>query len=208
MLKHELLEIIANGENSVVEFKRDDLRAEQLAKEIVAFANSYGGKLFVGIEDDGTISGIQRADFEPWVMDSVCGRYVHPSLVPKYEEIQVEEGLRVAVISIPMGSSKPYVVHHNDREDFYIRVGSISKLASREQIVRMSASGGMLHVETMPVPRTSMKSMDKARLENYFRDILSEPSLPKLKKNGKRGWKIWGFWPAAQIRKRPAQLLA
>jgi ATP-dependent DNA helicase RecG len=178
MLKHELIEIIANGENSEIEFKRDDIRPEQLAKEIVAFANTYGGKLFVGIEDDGSLSGIQRADLEPWVMDTVCGRYIHPALVPKYEEIQVDVKQRVAVITVPMGSSKPYVVRNKDREDFYIRVGSISRLASREQIVRMSASGGMLHVETMPVPRTSMKSLDKARLENYFRDILAEPSLP------------------------------
>lgn len=45
MLKSELLEIIANGENSGVEFKRDDLRPEQLAKEIVALLNFQGGKL-------------------------------------------------------------------------------------------------------------------------------------------------------------------
>lgn len=179
MLKHELLEIIANGENSEIEFKRDDIRPEQLAKEIVAFANTYGGKLIMGIEDSGIISGIQRADLEPWVMDTVCGRYIHPALVPKYEEIQVDAKQRVAVITVPMGISKPYVVRNNDREDFYIRVGSISRLASREQIVRMSAAGGMLHVETLPVPRTSLKSLDKARLENYFRDILAEPSLPQ-----------------------------
>ncbi len=178
MLKNELLEVIANGENSEVEFKRDDIRPEQLAKEIVAFANTYGGKLFVGIEDDGSISGIQRTDLEHWIMDTVCGRYIHPVIIPKYEEIQVDQGKRIAVISVLMGSSKPYVVRHNDREDFYIRVGSTSKLATREQIVRLSASGGMLHVETMPIPRTSLKSLDKARLENYFRDILSEPSLP------------------------------
>lgn len=64
MLKSELLEIIANGENSGVEFKRDDLRPEQLAKEIVALLNFQGGKLLLGVEDDGTISGIQRGDLE------------------------------------------------------------------------------------------------------------------------------------------------
>ena len=45
MLKNELLEIIANGENSGVEFKRDDLRPEQLAKEIVAMVNFQGGTI-------------------------------------------------------------------------------------------------------------------------------------------------------------------
>ncbi|MDR3123170.1 MAG: putative DNA binding domain-containing protein, partial [Treponema sp.] len=53
MLKSELLEIIANGENSGVEFKRDDIKPEQLAREIVAFANAYGGRILLGVEDDG-----------------------------------------------------------------------------------------------------------------------------------------------------------
>jgi ATP-dependent DNA helicase RecG len=78
MLKSDLLEIIANGENSGVEFKRDDLRPEQLAKEIVALANLQGGVILIGVEDEGTISGIQRHDLETWVMDTVITHYVHP----------------------------------------------------------------------------------------------------------------------------------
>jgi len=98
MLKSELLEIIAHGESSGVEFKRDDLRPEQLAKEIVALANFQGGKLLLGVEDDGSISGIQRDDLETWVMDTVFGRYVHPWILPFYEEVGFEDGKRVAVI--------------------------------------------------------------------------------------------------------------
>ena len=92
MLKSELLEIIANGENSGVEFKRDDLRPEQLAKEIVALVNFQGGKLLLGVEDDGSITGIQRPDLETWVMDTVFGRYVHPLILPFYEEVLLDEG--------------------------------------------------------------------------------------------------------------------
>lgn len=71
MRNAELLELIANGENSGVEFKRDDIRPEQLAKEIVAMANFQGGKLLLGVEDDGTVSGIQRTNFGEWVMNVV-----------------------------------------------------------------------------------------------------------------------------------------
>lgn len=71
MLKSELLELIANGENSGVEFKRDDIRPEQLAREIVALANFQGGRVLLGVEDDGGISGIQREDLE--TMDHGCG---------------------------------------------------------------------------------------------------------------------------------------
>lgn len=69
MLKTELLEIIANGENSGVEFQRDDIRPEQLAKEVVAMANFQGGRILLGVEDDGVISGVQRSDLEEWVMN-------------------------------------------------------------------------------------------------------------------------------------------
>ena len=53
MLKTELLEIIANGESSGLEFKRDDIRPEDLAREVVALANLKGGRVLIGVEDDG-----------------------------------------------------------------------------------------------------------------------------------------------------------
>lgn len=179
MLKNELSEYIRNGENSFVEFKQDNVRPEQIAKELVAFANSNGGKLFIGVDDDGEISGIQRANLEPWIMDTICTRYINPSIIPTYEEVHLEDGLRVAVVTVSMGVSKPYVVKKKDKDDIYIRIGSISKLANREQIIRLSASGGLLDEETLAVRRTSLRNLDRARLENYFKDILQEPSMPK-----------------------------
>ena len=82
MLKTELLEIIANGENSGVEFKRDDIRPEQLAKEVVAMANFQGGRILLGVEDDGVISSIQRDDLEEWVMN-VFQNKIHPMIFKK-----------------------------------------------------------------------------------------------------------------------------
>jgi len=87
LLKSELLEIISNGENSGVEFKRDDIRPEQLAREIVALANLKGGYILLGVEDDGTISGITRSNLSEWMADTVFGRYVHPQILPYYEEM-------------------------------------------------------------------------------------------------------------------------
>ena len=152
MTKSELIEIIANGENSGTEFKSDtDLRPEQLAKEIVALANFQGGRILIGVEDDGDITGIHRDRLEHWVMDTVFGRKVHPMILPFYEEIQIDESRRVAVVTITQGTSKPYVVRHNDREEIYARVGSTSRRATREQQARLFAIGGMLHAELLPV---------------------------------------------------------
>ena len=81
MNKSELQELIRNGENSGVEFIHDqELRPEQLAKEVVALANFQGGRIFIGVDDDGTVTGVQSSNLERWVMDSVFGRKVHPSI--------------------------------------------------------------------------------------------------------------------------------
>ena len=177
MLKTELLEIIANGENSGVEFKRDDIRPEQLAKEIVALANVQGGRILLGVEDDGQITGLQRPETQEWILN-VFRDKVHPQIIPFYEEIVIEENLRVGVITLSMGVSKPYVVRHNNREEIYIRMGDRSELASREQQLRLFESGGMLHVEILPVAGTSLRNIDTDRLDYYLRSIIKDPEIP------------------------------
>jgi ATP-dependent DNA helicase RecG len=178
MLKSELAQIIANGENSGVEFKRDDCRPEQLAREIVAMVNLNGGIVLLGVEDDGTISGIQRKNLEEWVMDTVVSKKIHPLILPFYEEILVGDQKKVAAISFTQGVAKPYVLRHNNREDIYIRIGSTSRLATREQQARLFASGGLLHTELLPVSGTTIDSLDRDRIEDYLRNILSDPEIP------------------------------
>jgi len=177
MLKSELLEIIANGENSGIEFKRDDIRPEQLAKEVVALANFQRGRILLGVEDDGVLSGIRRPNLEEWVMN-VFRDLVHPMLLPFYEEVQIDPQKRVAVISFPAGVSKPYVLRHKGSEDIYIRVGTTSRLASREQQARLFSIGGLLHPELMPVAGTDLRSLDRARLIDYLSDVIDDPDVP------------------------------
>lgn len=184
MLKAELLEIVRSGENSGVEFKRDDVRPEQLAKEIVALANFQGGRVLLGVEDDGRISGIHRPDLETWVMDTVFGRYVHPMILPFYEEVEVEAGKRVAVITVSMGVAKPYVVRHGDREEIFIRMGSTSRHATREQQARLFQSGGLLHAEALPVSGTALADLDLGRLTDYVINLVGDEEAP----SSPEGW--------------------
>ena len=177
MLKTELLEIIANGENSGVEFKRDDIRPEHLAKEIVALVNFQGGRILLGVEDNGAISGLQRPDMEEWVMNVFADK-VHPLVLPFYEEVNMGEAGRVAVLTFPQGNSKPYVRRHKGAEEIFIRVGSTSRAATREQQMRLYEIGGMLHTEALPVSRTSSADLDRVRIENYLKDIIRDSALP------------------------------
>jgi len=77
-------------------------------------------------------------------MDTVFGRYVHPLILPFYEEVTMDDGKRVAVVSLTQSITKPYVLRHNGREEIYVRVGSTSRIATREQQARLFAMGGMV----------------------------------------------------------------
>ncbi|MDD4965265.1 MAG: putative DNA binding domain-containing protein [Gallionella sp.] len=171
------LELLAHGENSGVEFKRDDIRPEQLAKEIVALANLQGGRLLLGVEDDGTISGLKQENTQEWVLN-VFRDKIFPQIIPYYEELKLDGSLRVAVITVAAGISKPYMLKHNNREEVYIRMGNRAEPASREQQLRLFESGGLLHVEVLPVAGTTLMSLDQDRLRYYLSSIIKDPELP------------------------------
>jgi ATP-dependent DNA helicase RecG len=125
-----------------------------------------------------TITGVQRQNLEEWVMDTVFGRYVHPMILPFFETVQVDDQRRVAVVSLTQGTAKPYVVRHRDREEIYVRAGSTSRKASREQQARLFALGGMLHPELLPVSGTGVADLDLERLHDYLGQLLNDPEIP------------------------------
>ncbi len=176
----ELLEIVANGENSFVEFKRDDVSPKDLAREVVAFLNTKGGKVLLGVDDDRTIIGIQRDEsrerLEDFVMNAI-NRWVRPQILPSYEEVKLEDGRRVGVLGVDMGVDKPYFVNEIDRELYYVRVGSHCNLADRNAIKRMLQASGALHYEITPVQGTKLSHLDERRIQDYFRRIRPSPNL-------------------------------
>lgn len=176
MTSQDILNIIQNGENSGIEFKRDDIRPEQLAKEIVAFLNFKGGKILLGVEDDGSISGIRRSETEEWVMN-ICADMIHPRIIPYYEECRIGDRV-IAVITVDMGISKPYVMRQSGHENIYIRLGSTSRLATREEQMRLFQEGGFLHVEILPVSGTDFSHLDIRRVRDYFSRVRKLSPLP------------------------------
>ena len=185
MTKAELLELIANGENSGVEFKRDDIRPEQLAKEIVAFANFRGGRILLGVENDGNISGITRPQLEEWVMNAISGR-VTPQIIPFYEEVASNGGKRVAIVGVERGANKPYAVRDGDRLDFFIRVGSESRRADRDTLRRLFQASENIHFEATPVSGAEWEHFDQTRVRGYFQFVRHFDDLPD--DHDRAGW--------------------
>ena len=168
----ELLDMITNGENSGVEFKRDDLATQDLAKELVAFSNLEGGMVFLGVEDDGTVSGLTRPNLEEWVMN-VCRDKIRPAIVPFFEVIRGVgdgDGNDVAIVRVTRG----YNVHalwHNSSNRYLVRVGTQSREASQEELARLFQQRGSIRAELQSVSGASLEHLDRRRVRNYFQDI-------------------------------------
>lgn len=178
MTKTELLEIISNGENSGVEFKRDDIKPEDLAKEIAALLNLRGGHILLGVEDDGSVSGLARdaREREEWVM-TVCRVHLQPAIIPFWEVIEWDDSKAVGVIDLPSDSpDKPYKAKHGKYWQVHVRVGSTSREATREEEARLFQASGLMRYDLKPVPGSGLHDLDLRRLENYFRDIRQQAS--------------------------------
>jgi ATP-dependent DNA helicase RecG len=170
MTKTELLEIIRNGENSGVEFKRDTIENRELAKELVAFANLNGGMVLLGVEDDGSISGLTRPKLEEWVM-TACRAKIRPEIIPFYEVVrELEPGKDVAVVRVDRGWTV-HSVWHDQRHYYYIRVGTESRDPSREELERLFQQRGAFRLEVRPVTGSSMEAMDHRRLRDWLERV-------------------------------------
>lgn len=170
MTTKELKEIVKNGEGSKVEFKLDDISPEKLAKEIVALANFQGGMIILGVGDDSSIVGIKREKCEEWVMN-ICRNNIEPAIIPGYEEVVIEEK-NVAIISLPYTEDKPYTAIEHGRRVYYIRVGTTSRVATREELRRIYQASGEIHYDTVPI--SASKGLENAlnveKIYDFYKD--------------------------------------
>src|SRR5690554_3860002 len=109
--QHDLIDMINKGENPYIEFKEENIKPNDLAGEIVSFANMEGGTIIIGVSDDGKIKGISIENMEERIMN-ICRNNCIPNIIPIYQEIAIDDN-RIAVITIPKGANKPYYTVDN-----------------------------------------------------------------------------------------------
>ena len=181
MNQSELAEIIRNGENSGVEFKRDRDHPDKIAKEIAALLNLQGGRILLGVEDDGSVSGLARnkAEVETWIMN-ICLNNLQPAIIPFWETLQTENGAVVGIVALPEDSpDKPYKARRGSAWVTYVRVGTTSREATREEEARLYQASHLMRYDIKSVPGTSMSHLDELRVRQYLSEILDEPDLPQ-----------------------------
>jgi len=131
-----LMELIRGGENSQVEFKRNADNHWKMAKEISALLNTKGGYLLIGVEDDGSVSGVYSEKTEMENIRNASEFYLQPTITLSQELINLY-GKDVLVVTIPNSENKPHkllMTDENGKEKYraFIRVGEKSVEASSE----------------------------------------------------------------------------
>ena len=180
MNKADVSELIRGGENSGVEFKRAEVRPEQLATEIAALLNLEGGRILLGVEDNGSVTGLIREPrrVEEWVMET-ARTHVLPAAIPYWETVDWGNGKIVGVISLPRDApDKPYKARRGGHWITQVRVGTTTRTAGREEEERLYLQGGQFRIGLKPVLGTGIDSLDQRHLRDYFSRVLGSSVPP------------------------------
>jgi len=181
----ELYEIIAGGEDSFAEFKREVGPSTRFANEMIAFANTDGGRILVGVDDDGVIVGVDDVQHTEERIVNIARNNCNPPLSPTIDRVQTDDGT-VLVVNVPRRMGEPCV---NNDELCYIRVGSTKRHPSPQEWSRLLQLTGLVHYDEVPIPRTEIADLDTGAFGKYYRRIydssldVAEVPLPRMLEN-------------------------
>ncbi len=124
-----LLNLIQEGEHQQLDFKYRVADACKLAKSVSAFANTYGGRLLIGVRDDGHLSGV-RSEEEIYMMHQAAYKYCKPEASIKFDTYHVE-GRTIVVATVPPSDKRPVcALDEEGKLRAYIRIADENIVAS------------------------------------------------------------------------------
>jgi ATP-dependent DNA helicase RecG len=169
----ELNEIISRGEDSRHQFKANVTNVDALAAEITAFSNSRGGRIIIGVTDDGKIAGLSRDDINRLsnLISNAASQNVRPPINPYTENVALPGGL-VIVLEIPEGISKPYM---DNKGAIWVKSGADKrKVTAREEIQRIFQAAGLIHADEVPARGMTTADIDMEYFKKYFQQQYDE----------------------------------
>lgn len=134
MTLQQLSRWIARGEGAFLEFKKRVPAPERVAKEVIAFANTRGGRVLIGIQDDGSVVGVKDAAEEEYALEHAIARHSDPPVAFAIERVPVTSKRDAIVVMVRESRNKPHFLVHGGARTAYIRVDDMSLEASREAV--------------------------------------------------------------------------
>ncbi len=173
MEEFEVRSQILLGEDSTRQFKREPSADSKMAGEIVAFANSGGGRIFVGVDKQGSIHGMTGAEAEKIGED--IAKIAWDRLRPPYsvlsKSVATSDGI-VVVVEIPDGPSKPYC---DNKGVYWVKNGPDKRrVQSPEELARLFQLGEKLYAENQPVTASTLDDFDRDRFSRFYESKYSD----------------------------------
>jgi ATP-dependent DNA helicase RecG len=165
------------GEDSSRQFKADLRNAESLAAEMVAFSNSSGGTLYIGVADDGTMAGLSAPDVARinQLISNTASQLVRSPITVQTENIALENGRIVIVLKVPSGSDKPYF---DKNGVIWLKTGADKRrVNSKEELRRFFQITDQFHADELPT-KAGLDKLDKLRFRDFLRDTYKQ-ALPE-----------------------------
>ncbi|UOG72985.1 ATP-binding protein [Hymenobacter tibetensis] len=103
----DLHSLIRQGEGERLEFKKKTTHPTRISRTLVSLANTHGGQVLVGVDDDGRIVGVRDAEEEMYLLRQAAEHYADPPLTLRIREIE-EEGRTILVVTVPESAHKPH----------------------------------------------------------------------------------------------------
>jgi ATP-dependent DNA helicase RecG len=164
----ELLEIISKGETSSVQFKLNVNNEQSIAQEMVAFANTKGGKILIGVDDKTwKIVGLSDEDLRRLtnLLVNASSQHVNDPIFIETDTVDYE-GKKVLIVTVPEGIAKPY--KDKDGIIFMKNGANKRKVTSNEEISRLLQSSGYLYAEEKQIPHTSLADLDEDKFRKFY----------------------------------------
>ncbi|WP_230680475.1 AlbA family DNA-binding domain-containing protein [Pontibacter rufus] len=168
----DLQRLILQGENDTVDFKQRVTQPQKIARTLVSFANTRGGRILVGVKDNGYISGIDPEE-EKHTLQMAADFYCDPPVAVQYEEVEADDHV-VLVVYVPESRHKPHFAKIKD-DDWrgYVRVKDTNVQTSK--MVDKSLQAAAPSFEHLPLDRHEnavldyLKQQPRITLKQYMK---------------------------------------
>ena len=132
MTLQDIRVLASKGEGLKIEFKKKAAHPEKIVRELIALANTSGGDLLIGVDDDGTVSGQRFIEEEIFVMEKAIQELIFPQLTYVVFLVKWNGKKGGAVFRLSLSTESPHYLKEKDRKQAFLRVADRSVQASRE----------------------------------------------------------------------------
>lgn len=175
MNREQLLKLISLGETSTVQMKERIDDAAKIGSELVAFSNSHGGRLIVGVNDKtGNVNSLNFEELQrtTQLLGNVASDHVVPPIIIDVETVDMGDG-GVVVVTVKEGTNKPY---HDNKGVVWVKNGADKrKVFDNTEVAEMLAQSGNLFPDSIAVPGTSIGDLDDETLKQYLFSRFEKP---------------------------------